>query len=91
MYDEKPGEARRAFRLHGGEAAACLSVKSNGRKKVKLSLARKGVPAAAKLPGAKTIRALRPFAREDLLESACALRPFRRGKSVSVRRKPHFN
>jgi hypothetical protein len=91
MYDEKPGEARRAFRLQGGEGTACLIVEKKARENISPQHAPKSVPAAAKLPGAKTIRALRPFAREDLLESACALRPFRRGKSVSVRRKPRFN
>jgi len=87
MYDEKPGEARRAFRLHGGEAAACLTGEKKARENAKLGLAPKSVSAAAKSPSAKTIHAARPLAREKFREDACMPQLFRRGKSPFARRK----
>lgn len=80
MYDEKPGEARRAFRLHGGESAACLTGQKNARESTKLGLAPKSVSVAQKFPSARATRAVRPLARESFPGNACVSHPFPRGK-----------
>lgn len=91
MYDEKPGEARRAFRLHGGETAACPIVEKRARENKNAQRVPKTAPAAECPLVARNTRGARPPGGEDLLENACAHRPFRRGKSPFARRKPHFN